>query len=95
MLWPSPSLLRPPVNNIAENKIYQVILEEKVFVLNIKCATWLIWNLVIAVAVHGSFGNELDPVLDLGHPGIHTVTGTLAAIADHTNLGESSVICNV
>ena len=49
----------------------------------------------MAVGVLGSLGHELDPVLDLGHPGIHSIAGTLTSIADHTNLGESSVICNV
>ena len=44
---------------------------------------------MIAVGVLGSLGDEHDPVLDLGHPGIHSVAGALTAIADHTNLGES------
>ena len=44
---------------------------------------------MIAVGVLGSLGDELDPVLDLGHPGIHAVAGALAPIAHHTNLGES------
>ena len=44
---------------------------------------------MIAVGVLGSLGDEHDPVLDLGHPGIHSVAGALTAIADHTNLDES------
>ena len=52
----------------------------------------LYWNLVIAVGVLGSLGYELDPVLDLGHPGIHTVAGALTAIANHSHLGESKYI---
>ena len=47
---------------------------------------------MIAVGVLGSLGDELDPVLDLGHPGIHAVAGALAPIAHHTNLGESKYI---
>ena len=49
--------------------------------------TWSVWNLLIAVGVLCSLGQELDPVLDLGHPGIHAVAWALASIAHNTNLG--------
>ena len=47
---------------------------------------------MIAVGVLGSLGHEHDPVLDLRHPGIHSVAGALTAIADHSHLGESKYI---
>ena len=47
---------------------------------------------MVAVGVLGSLGNELDPMLDLGHPGIHAVAGALAPIANHSHLGESKYI---
>ena len=50
--------------------------------------TWLVWNF-LTIAIHGSFGYELDPVLHFGHPGINTLAGTLAAIAHHPDLGKS------
>ena len=50
------------------------------------------WNLYIAVGVLGSLGYELDPVLDLSHPGIHAVAGAFAAKAHHSHLGESRYI---
>ena len=46
-------------------------------------------TLLLTVGVLGSLGYELDPVLDLGHPGIHTVAGALAAKAHHSNLENS------
>ena len=49
-------------------------------------------NLLIAIGVLCSPGYELDPVLDLSHPGIHAVAGALAAIAHHSDLGESKYI---
>ena len=51
--------------------------------------TWLFWNLSLAVAILGSLGYELDPMLDLGHPGIHSVAGALTPIAHNANLRES------
>ena len=53
--------------------------------------TWLVWNF-LTIAIHGSFGYELDPVLHLGHPGIHTLAGTLNSKADHSDLGKSKSI---
>ena len=53
--------------------------------------TWFVRNVLITIAVYGFCCYELDPVLDLGNPGIHAVTGTLAAIADHSDLGESKL----
>ena len=50
------------------------------------------WNICITVGILGSLGQELDPVLHLSHPGIHTVAGALAAIAHHSDLGESKYI---
>ena len=54
--------------------------------------TLLYWNILVAVGVLCSLGYELDPVLYLGHPGIHTVAGTLAPVTYNTNLGESKYI---
>ena len=54
----------------------------------------MVCNFLIAIAVHGSISNELDPLLHLGNPGIHSVAGTLTAIADYANLGEP-VVCQV
>ena len=51
--------------------------------------TCSVWNLLVTVGILGSLGYELDPVLHLGHPGIHAVAGTLTSIAHHTHLGES------
>ena len=51
--------------------------------------TLLLWNIMVAVGILGSLGQELDPVLHLGHTAVHTVTGALTAVADHSNLGES------
>ena len=44
------------------------------------------------VRVLGSLGQELDPVLDLSHPGIHSMAGALAAIAHHSHLGKPKYI---
>ena len=54
--------------------------------------TWSVWYLLVTVAVLGSLGQELDPVLDLSHPGINAVAGALTPIADHSHLGESKYI---
>ena len=54
--------------------------------------TLLLWYFLLAVAIFGSLGQELDPMLDLGHTGIYTVAGALTAIADHSHLGESKYI---
>ena len=50
------------------------------------------WNLLIAVGVLGSLGQELDPVLDLGHTAVYAVAGALTSKADHSHLGESKYI---
>ena len=47
---------------------------------------------MIAVGVHGTLCDVLDPVLGLCNPGIHAVAGALAAIAHHSDLGESTYI---
>ena len=47
---------------------------------------------MVAVGVPSSLGQELDPVLDLGHPAIDTVAGALTAVADQSHLGESKYI---
>ena len=52
-------------------------------------ATLLHWNILVAVGVLGSLGDELDPVLHLSHPGIHAMAGTLFSKAHHTDLGQS------
>ena len=54
--------------------------------------TLLYWNIFITVAILGSLGYELDPVLDLGHPGIHAMAGALTAITYNTHLGKSKFI---
>ena len=60
--------------------------------MNIQPVTSLLWNIIVAVAVLGSLGQELDPMLDLGDTAVHTVAGALTAIADHSHLGESKYI---
>ena len=59
---------------------------------NILYITLFYWNIFITVGVLGSLGQELDPVLDLGHPGINTVAGALTAIANNPNLGKSKIM---
>ena len=54
--------------------------------------TWSVWYLLVTVAILGSLGQELDPVLDLSHPGIHAMAGALASKAHHSHLGESRYI---
>ena len=44
---------------------------------------------MVAVRVLGSLGQELDPVLHLGHTAVHSVAGALTAVANHSHLGES------
>ena len=58
----------------------------------IQYVTLLYWNIFVTVAILGSLGHELDPVLDLGHQGIHAMAGALAPIAHHTHLGEPKYI---
>ena len=65
------------------------IVSANVFPLPKICTTWSAWNLLIAVGVLRSLGQELDPVLYFSHPGIHAMAGALAAIAHHTNLRQS------
>ena len=60
--------------------------------LNLIYFTWSVWNLLVTVGILGSLGYELDPVLNLSHPGINSVTGALASIADHSHLGKSKFI---
>ena len=52
-------------------------------------STWLVCNFLIAVAVHGPISNELDPVLHLGNPGIHTIAGAFCTKTHHTDSRES------
>ena len=47
---------------------------------------------MVAIGVLGSLGHELDPVLDLGHPGIHAVAGALNSITHNSHLGDSKYI---
>ena len=54
--------------------------------------TLLLWNIVVTVAILGSLGQELDPVLYLGDTAVNAVAGALAPIAYNTNLGESKFI---
>ena len=67
------------------------LAEKDCFLLNVENIhlTCVLWNLIITVGVHSSLGYELDPVFDLGHPGIHPDTGALTSKTHHTNLGES------
>ena len=60
--------------------------------LIIQCYTLLYWNIFITVAILGSLGQELNPVLHLGHTAVHSMAGALATIADNSNLGESKFI---
>ena len=53
--------------------------------------TLLYWNLT-TVCVLSSLGQELDPMLDLGHTAVNPVAGALTAIANHSHLGESKYI---
>ena len=57
--------------------------------IDIQHVTFFKWNLCITVAILGSLGQELDPVLHLGDAAVHTVAGALTAVADHSHLGES------
>ena len=54
--------------------------------------TLLLWNIMVAVGILGSLGQELDPVLHLGHTAVHTVAGALTPIANNSHLGESKYI---
>ena len=56
--------------------------------------TWSVWYLLVTVAVLGSLGQELDPVLDLGHPGIYAIAGAFTARTHHSHLGESKYKMN-
>ena len=48
--------------------------------------TWSVWNLLIAVGVLCSLGQELDPVLYLGYTGVNAVTGALTPVANYSHL---------
>ena len=50
------------------------------------------WNLLVTVGVLGSLGQELDPVLHLGHTAIDAEAWALTPIADYSHLGESKYI---
>ena len=50
--------------------------------------TWFEGNILVAVGVLSPLCQELDPVLDLCHPGMDTVTRTLGAGAQHAYLGH-------
>ena len=74
---------------------------KQIIILNGYCAianvyhnivTLMHWNILIAVAVSSSLGQELDPILDLGYPGVNAEAGTLTSVTNHTNLGESKYI---
>ena len=54
--------------------------------------TLLLWTIIVAVGILGSLGQELDPVLHLGHTAVHSVAGALTPVADHSHLGESKYI---
>ena len=54
--------------------------------------TLLLWNIMVAVAILGSLGQELDPVFHLGDTAVHTVARALTAIADNSHLGESKYV---
>ena len=51
--------------------------------------TFLLWNIMVAVGILGSLGQELDPVFHLGDTAVHSVAGALTAVADNSNLRES------
>ena len=60
---------------------------------NVQCkVTLLYWNILVTIGVLGSLGQELDPVLHLGHTAVHTVAGALTPIANNSHLGESEYI---
>ena len=44
------------------------------------------------VCVLGSLGQELDPMLHLGHTAVNPVAGALTPIANNSHLGESKYI---
>ena len=48
--------------------------------------TLLYWNIFITVAILGSLGQELDPVLYLGYTGVNAVTGALTPVANYSHL---------
>ena len=54
--------------------------------------TLLLCNILVAVGILGSLGQELDPMLDLGHTAVHTVAGALTPITNNSHLGESEYI---
>ena len=61
------------------------------YLIQYSMLTLLQWNLLIAVAILGSLGDKLNPVPDLGHPGIHAVAGAFTSIAHDTDLRESKI----
>ena len=56
--------------------------------LNEKLDTWYEGNILVTIGVLGPLCQELDPVLDLCHPGVDAVTRTLGAGAQHAYLGH-------
>ena len=61
-------------------------------VTNVQHVTFLKRNLCITVAILGSLGQEMDPVLHLGDAAVHTVAGALTTVANYSHLGESKYI---
>ena len=54
--------------------------------------TLLLWNIMVAVGILGSLGQELDPVFHLGDTAVNPVAGALTPIANNSHLGESEYI---
>ena len=59
---------------------------------NIHHVTLLYWNFRITVAILRSLGQELDPMLDLGHTAVNSVAGALTPETNHPHLGKSKYI---
>ena len=78
----------PKISILIENKYRADTLYKSYLYKDI--STWLVCNFLIAVAVHGSISNELDPLLHLGNPGIHTIAGAFNSKTHHTNNREST-----
>ena len=54
--------------------------------------TLLLWNIMVAVGILGSLGQELDPMLHLSDTAVNSVTGTLTTVANHSHLRESKYV---
>ena len=57
--------------------------------------TWSVWYLLVTVAILGSLGQELDPMLHLGDTAVHAVAGALTPVANYSHLGKSKYIINL